>query len=129
MPTFSDSIKEFINVAGLAAKIKALEAELSVLKTLQTSLGGKKLGRKPSRPAGSKVKTSKAKPAKRGKRGKVKSAVLAYLEKNRQGKAIEIAKLSGLKVTSVNQTLFGLKKSGHITQDKKRGSPFVLAKK
>jgi len=32
-------------------------------------------------------------------------------------------------VTSVNQTLFGLKKAGHVKQDKKRGSPFVLAKK
>ncbi len=42
---------------------------------------------------------------------------------------IEIAKLSGLKVTSVNQTLFGLKKSGHVKQAKERGSPFVLAKK
>jgi DNA-binding IclR family transcriptional regulator len=55
--------------------------------------------------------------------------VLAFLHKNQKGKAIEIAKLSGLKVTSVHQTLYGLKKSGHVKQDKKRGSPFVLAKK
>jgi hypothetical protein len=129
MPTFSDSIKEFINVAGLTARIKALEAELILLKQLQSSLGGKKRGRKPGLPADSKGKVPKAKTIKRGKHGKVKAAVLAYLEKNRQGKAIEIAKLSGLKVTSVNQTLFGLKKSGHVTQEKKRGSPFVLAKK
>jgi hypothetical protein len=124
MATFADSIKEFINVAGLTAKIRALEAELSLLKQLQSSLGGKARGRKP----GSTSKVAKT-AGKRGKRGKVKKAVLAYLEKNRQGKAIEIAKLSGLKVTSVNQTLFGLKKSGHVTQNKKRGSPFVLAKK
>jgi hypothetical protein len=128
MPAFSDSIKEFINVAGLSAKIKALEAELALLKQLQASLGGKTRGRKPGRPAGSKSAGPKAKSAKRGKRGKVKSAVLAYLQKNKEGKAIEIARLAGLKVTSVNQTLFGLKKSGHVTQDKKRGSPFVLKK-
>jgi hypothetical protein len=127
MPTFSASIKEFINVTGLSAKIKALETELALLKTLQSSLGVKTRGRKPGRPAGAKGKASKA--SKRGKRGSVKAAVLGFLEKNRQGKAIEIAKLSGLKVTSVNQTLFGLKKSGHVVQDKKRGSPFVLAKK
>jgi hypothetical protein len=125
MATFSDSIKEFINVAGLSTKIKALEGELAILKQLQSSLGVKTRGRKPGKSPKNAAKT----PAKRGKRGKVKSTVLAYLEKNRQGKAIEIARLSGLKVTSVNQTLFGLKKSGHVTQDKKRGSPFVLAKK
>jgi len=121
MATFSESIKEFINVAGLTAKIKALEAELSLLKQLQSTLGVKTRGRKPGKTP-MVAKTS-------GKRGKVKAAVLAYLEKNREGKAIEIAKLSGLKVTSVHQTLFGLKKSGHVTQSKKRGSPFVLAKK
>jgi DNA-binding IclR family transcriptional regulator len=66
---------------------------------------------------------------KRGKRGKVKGTVLAFLQKHKEGKAIQIAKASGLKVGSVNQTLFGLKKSGHVVQDKKRGSPFVLAKK
>jgi hypothetical protein len=124
MPTFSDSVKEFINVAGLAAKIKALEAELVLLKQLRSSLGVKTRGRK----VGKTLKAAKA-PSKRGKRGKVKAAVLAFLEKNGKGKAIEIAKLSGLKVTSVHQTLFGLKKSGHVTQSKKRGSPFVLVKK
>jgi hypothetical protein len=125
MATFSDSVKEFINVAGLSAKIKALEVEIAALKALHSSFGGKTRGRKPG-----KVSTAAAKgPRRRGPRGKVKKTVLAYLEKNRQGKAIEIAKLSGLKVTSVNQTLFGLKKSGQVTQDKKRGSPFVLAKK
>jgi hypothetical protein len=127
MPTFSDSIKEFINITGLSAKIKALETELALLKQLQSSLGVKRRGRKPGRPA-LKSTSPKVKTAKRGKRGKVKSAVLAYLQKNREGKAIEIARLAGLKVTSVNQTLFGLKKSGHVTQNKKRGSPFVLAK-
>jgi hypothetical protein len=121
MPTFSDSVKDFINVAGLAAKIKALEAELVLLKQLQSSLRVKTRGRKVG-------KAPKA-PSKRGKRGKVKKAVLAFLEKNGKGKAIEIAKLSGLKVTSVHQTLFGLKKSGRVIQSKKRGSPFVLAKK
>jgi hypothetical protein len=124
MASFSDSIKEFINVAGLSAKIKALEAELSLLKQLQSTLGVRTRGRKPSKAA----KVPGRKVTKRGKRGKVKKAVLAYLEKNRKGKAMEIAKLSGLKVTSVNQTLFGLKKNGHVTQDKKRGSPFVLVK-
>ncbi len=74
------------------------------------------------------IKT-KGKKQKRGPRGKVKATVLAFLQKNKRGKAIEIAKLSGLKVTSVHQTLFYLKKSGHVKQDKKRGSPFVLAKK
>jgi len=66
---------------------------------------------------------------KRKSRGRIKKAVLAFLEKNGRGKAIEIANLSGLKVTSINQTLFGLKKAGHVKQDKKRGSPFVLVKK
>jgi hypothetical protein len=124
MPTFSDSVKEFINIAGLAAKIKALETELVLLKQLQSSLGVKARSWK----QGKMSKSTKA-PNKRGKRGKIKAAVLAFLEKNGKGKALEIAKLSGLKVTSVHQTLFGLKKSGHVTQSKKRGSPFVLAKK
>ena len=122
MSSLSDSVKEFINVAGLAAKIKALETELALLKTLQGSLGGKKRGRKPG-------STNKPATQKRGPRGKVKKSVLAFLTKNGHGKAIEIAKHYGLKVTSVNQTLFGLKRDGTVTQDKKRGSPFVLAKK
>ncbi len=61
-----------------------------------------------------------------GAYGKLCSPIL---EKNREGKAIEIANLSGLKVTSVHQTLLGLKRVGHVKQDKKRGSPFVLARK
>jgi hypothetical protein len=128
MATFSDSIKEFINTAGLAAKIKSLEAELAVLRQLQSSLGSKPRGRKPGAQAIDKATGPKAKGRKRKTRGKVKQTVLAFLAKNRQGKAIEIAKLSGLKVTSVHQSLFALKKSGHVTQSKKRGSPFVLAK-
>ena len=119
MAKFPDSIKEFINVAALRAYTKSLEAELSVLKALHDHLGLKTR----------EGKTRKTPKTRSKKRGKVKEAVLAYLQKNREGKAIEIAKLSGLKVTSVNQTLFGLKKSGHVTQDKKRGSPFVLARK
>jgi hypothetical protein len=84
-----------------------------------------KHGRKPSR-----IKDAKTpSPRRRGARGKVKPTVLAYLEKNREGKAGAIAKSSGLKPGSVNQVLFALKKSGVVTQDKKRGSPFVLAKK
>jgi hypothetical protein len=78
MPSFSSSIKEFINVTGLSAKIKALEAELALLKTLQSSLGGKKRGRKPGRPAGA----SKVKPVKRGKRakrGSLGKAIKAFL--------------------------------------------------
>jgi hypothetical protein len=81
MSTLSDSVKEFINVAGLAAKIKALETELSLLKTLQSSLGVTTTGRKPGRPAGTAGKASKAAPVKRGRRGKVKGTVLAFLEK------------------------------------------------
>jgi hypothetical protein len=46
MSTFSDSLKEFINVASLAAKIRSLGAELALLKQLQSSLGVKTRGRK-----------------------------------------------------------------------------------
>jgi hypothetical protein len=128
MPIFSDSIKEFINVAGLSAKIKALETELALLKQLQSTLGVKTRGRKPGRPADS-IKASKPKKVKRGKRGAVKGTVLAYLQKNKQAKASEIAKFSGLKLGSINQVLFALKKDKTVSQDKKHGSPFVLAKK
>ena len=121
MAKLSSSIKEFINVAGLAARIKALEAELAVLKSLQSSLGVKTRGRKPGKAAKS--------TGKRGKRGKVKETVLAYLEKHKEGKSSQIANESGLKVGSINQVLFAFKKDGTVTQDKKRGSPFVLAKK
>ncbi|MCE0496339.1 MAG: hypothetical protein LV481_00115 [Methylacidiphilales bacterium] len=122
MSKLSDSVRKFINIAGLTAKIRSLEAELVLLKELQRTLGVKTRGRKAGKVA------VKAK-SKRSPRGKVKKAVLAYLQKNGNGKAIEIAKLSGLKVTSVHQTLFGLKKAGHVRQNKKRGSPFVLVKK
>jgi len=118
MPTIPESLKEFINIAGISAKIKALEVELAALKAYRGTLGGKTKGRTPG-------KASK----KRAKRGNVKGSILAYLQKNNQGKAIEIAKLSGLKVTSVNQSLFAMKKQGVVSQDKKRGSPFVLVKK
>jgi len=121
MAKLSESVKEFINVTGLAAKIKALEAELVVLKKLQASLGVKTRGRKPGKAAG---KTK----GKRGKRGKVKETVLAYLEKHREGKSIPIAKATGLKKTSIDQALLALKKTGTVTQDEKRGSPFVLKK-
>jgi hypothetical protein len=129
MSTFSDSVKEFINVAGLSSKIKALETELSLLKQLQSTLGVKTRGRKPNPPAGSGSKGPKTKKVKRGKRGKVKGTVLAFLEKHKEGKAIQIAKNTGLKVGSVNQVLFAFKKDGIVTQAKKHGSPFVLAKK
>jgi hypothetical protein len=129
MSTFSSSIKEFINVSGLTAKIKALETELALLKQLQSSLGVKTRGRKPGRPAGSVNKAASTKKGKRGKRGKVKGTVLAFLQQNKEGKAIQIAKDTGLKVGSVNQVLFAFKKDGTVTQSKKRGSPFVLAKK
>ena len=91
-----------------------MEAELKMLKSLHVHLGLSKSGGKRGRPKAA------GKTTKRGPRGKVKEAVLAYLHKNQKGKAIEIAKLSGLKVTSVNQTLFHLKKSGHVTKSKKR---------
>ena len=119
MSKFSHSVSEFINVAGLAAYIKTLEAELNVMKALHDHLDPRAI--KPGPKASSRPRCKK--------RAKVKETVLAYLAKNRQGKAQEIANLSGLKVTSVNQTLFGLKKAGHVKQDKKRGSPFVLVKK
>ena len=61
--------------------------------------------------------------------GEVKQAVLVYLQKNREGKAIEIAKLCGLTMTSVTKILSTFKKNGVVTQDKKHGSPFVLVKK
>ena len=122
MANISDSLKEFIIVAGLAAKIKGLEAELAVLKSIQSSLGVKTRGRKAGKASG---KAS----GKRGKPGEVKEAVLAYLQKHKEGKAIAIAKDTGLKVGSINQTLFAFKKDGIVTQDKQRGSPFVLAKK
>jgi hypothetical protein len=129
MSKFSSSIKEFINVAGLSAKIRALEGELTLLKQLQSTLGVKTRGRKPGRPAGSGNESPKSKKGKRGKRGKVKGTVLAFLQKHKEGKAIQIAKDTGLKVGSVNQVLFAFKKDGTVTQGKKRGSPFVLAKK
>jgi hypothetical protein len=123
MAPFPKSLKDYINVAALRAYTKTVEAEYDMLKALHDhlglSMGGGKRG--PTKTAG---KALKRKP-----RGKVKKTVLAFLQKNQKGKAIEIAKLSGLKVTSVHQTLYGLKKSGHVTQAKKRGSPFVLAKK
>jgi hypothetical protein len=72
--TISESAKEFINVAGLRAKIKTLEVELSLLKQLDASLGGKKAGR----PAKVKKATS-AKPTKRGKRGKLGESILKFL--------------------------------------------------
>jgi len=123
MAQFPTSLKDYINVAALRAYTKTVEAEYEMLRELHNHLGlSLGAGRKAR-----KIKTT-GKTTKRGPRGKVKAAVLAFLQKNRKGKAIEIAKLSGLKVTSVHQTLYGLKKSGHVTQAKKRGSPFVLAK-
>lgn len=127
MAKLSESVKEFINVAGLTAKIKALEAELSVLKALQSSLGVKTRGRKPGNQKA--AKAQKAKGSKRGPHGKVKETVIAYLEKHKEAKSSTIAKESGLKKGSINQVLFALKKDGTVTQDKKRGSPFVWAKK
>jgi len=118
MSPFPKSLKDFINVAALRAYTETVEAEYEMLKALHDHLGLS---------MGSGTKTT-GKTAKRGPRGKVKEAVLAYLHKNQKGRAIEIAKLSGLKVTSVNQTLFHLKKSGHVKKSKKRGSPYVLAK-
>jgi len=119
MAPFPKSLKDYINIAALRAYTKTVEAEYEMLKALHDHLGLSMGG-------GSKTadKAGKRKP-----RGKVKEAVLAFLRKNQKGKALEIAKLSGLKVTSVNQTLFHLKKSGHVTKTNKRGSPYVLAKK
>jgi len=119
MTAFPKSLKDYINVVALRAYTKTVEAEYDMLKALHNHLD---LSR------GDGTKTA-GKAGKRKPRGRIKKAVLAYLEKNGRGKAIEIAKLSGLKVASVNQTLFHLKKSGHVTKSKKRGSPFVLAKK
>jgi len=123
MSQFPKSLKDYINISALKAYTKTVEAEYEMLKALHEHLGLSIDGGKQGIPK------SVDKAAKRGPRGKVKEAVLSYLRKNRKGKAIEIAKLSGLKVTSVNQTLFNLKKSGHVKKSKKRGSPYVLAKK
>ena len=118
MDPFPKSLRDYINVTALRAYTKTVEAEYMMLKALHEHLGLSMSGGKTAQ-----------KTAKRGPRGKVKAAVLAFLHKNQKGKAIEIAKLSGLKVTSVHQTLYGLKKAGHVKQAKKRGSPFVLVKK
>ncbi len=119
----SISLKDYSNVTARRAYTKVVEAEYEMLKELHEHLGLKMGSAKSGKPkVGGKT-------TKRGPRGSIKKAVLAYLRKNRQGKAIEIANLSGLKVTSVHQTLLGLKRAGHVVQDKKRGSPFVLAKK
>jgi Adenosine deaminase z-alpha domain len=113
---------DFINAKKLAARITVVKEELAKLLHLQSFLGTTaKRGRKSEKP----VKST----GKRGKRGKVKQTVLAYLEKRKEGKASAIAKESGLKLGSINQVLFALKKDGTVTQDKKRGSPFVLARK
>ena len=122
MPTFPESIKDFINVTALRAYTKSLEAELIVLKALHDHLSLHPRGRD----FGAII--AKA-PRQRGPHGKVKKAVLAFLHKNQKGKAIEIARLSGLKVASVQQSLFALKKSGQVKKARKRGSPFVLAGK
>jgi len=119
MTPFPKSLKDYIDVTALRAYTKTVEAEYFMLKALHEHLGLDATGDKPAK------KTK----GKRGPRGKVKSSVLAFLRKNQKGKAIEIAKLCGLKVASVNQTLYGLKKAGHVKQDKKHGSPFVLVKK
>ena len=118
MSPFPKTLKDYIDVTALRAYTKTVEAECEMLKALHDHLGLSIGDSKAAR------KTTTRKP-----RGKVKDAVLSFLQKNRAGKAIEIAKLSGLKVASVNQTLFNLKKSGHVKQAKKRGSPFVLVKK
>ena len=125
MAKLTDTVREFINVAGLKAKIKAVEAELKVLKSLQASVGSGR-GRK----AG-KITRSRTAAGKRGGRGEVKETVVTYLQKNKEkgGKASDIAKASGLKKGSINQVLFALKKDGKVTQDKKRGSPFMWAGK
>ena len=118
MSPFPKTLKDYIDVAALRAYTKTVEAEYEMLKALHDHLGLSWGGAKTASRAG-----------KRKPRGGIKKAVLAYLEKNGRGKAIEIAKLSGLKVTSVNQTLFHLKKCGHVRKGKKRGSPYVLATK
>ncbi len=119
MSQFPKSLKDYINLAALRAYTKTVEAEYFMLKELHDHLGLS---------MGYSGKTT-AKSVKSKSRGSVKETVLAFLHKNQKGKAIEIAELSGLKVTSVHQTLHALKKSGHVKQSKKRGSPFVLAKK
>ena len=123
MKKFPASLKDYINVAALKAYTKTIEAEFIMLKALHEHLGLSS-GKARQRQSKSTKRTGK-----RGPRGKVKEVVLAYLHKNQKGKAIEIAKLSGLKVASVHQSLLGLKKSGHVRKSKKRGSPFVLARK
>ena len=126
MEPFPKTLKDYINIAALQAYTKTVEAEYEMLKALHLHLG---LTISAGKPDAAAAGPGKGKGKRKKRRGKVKSAVLAFLQKNRKGKAREIARLSGLRVTSVNQTLYGMKKSGHVTQAKKRGSPFVLAKK
>ena len=64
------------------------------------------------------IEKTAGKPRKREPKGKVKKEILAYLEKFPQSRAIEIANLTGLKVTSVRQTLVRLKKSGVYNLDR-----------
>lgn len=75
------------------------------------------------------IEETAGKAHKRKPQRKVKKEVVAYLEKFSQGRAIEIANLTGLKVSSVEHALNQLRKSGLVLRDKKHGSPFVLAKK
>ncbi len=81
MPKITDSLREFINVAGLTAKIKSLEAELSILKNLQASLvGGKARGRKPGfKVAKAQATKTKGKRTSRGKRGALGEDILKFL--------------------------------------------------
>ena len=120
MATIPQSIRKHVrvNLAAIARQIKALETEQFEVKAYYATFGAK--------PKNSRAVTPSKK---RAKRGNVKGSILTYLKKNGEGKAIEIAKTCGLKVTSVNQSLFTMKKEGVVTQDKKRGSPFVLVKK
>jgi|SRR5580658_5379919 hypothetical protein len=99
MPKLSNSIKEFINVAGLAAKIKALEAELTALKALQVSLGVKTPGRKP----GTKVK------GKRSARGTIGEFILKLLsKKGDEGAHVnEIAKALKNKPANITAWFYG----------------------
>jgi hypothetical protein len=107
MSAFSSSIKEFINVTGLSAKIKALETELTLLKTLQSSLGVKTRGRKPGRPAGSsKAKPAKTKKSKRGRRGAIGKAIRAFLASKGKGGAHVKEIASATKNKPANVTAF-----------------------
>jgi hypothetical protein len=124
MPILSDTVKEFINVAGLATKIKALEAELAVLKTLQSSLGAKTPGRKRGPKPGPKAKAK----GKRTTKGAIGEFILKLLsKKGDEGAHVnEIAKALKNKPANITAWFYG---TGKKVKGIKRVKPNTFAYK